>query len=379
MKVLVAVDSFKGSLGSREAGEIIKEGILDAIKDAEVTVSPIADGGEGTVEALVDGLNGEYIDVEVKGPLNDKVIARYGVIKDVVVIEMASSSGLTLVPEEKRNPLNTTTYGLGDMIKDALDRGYNNFIIGLGGSSTSDIGLGMLSSLGFKFLDENKKEVGIFGRDLKNIKYIDDTSVDKRLFDSKFKIACDVDNPLYGENGAAAIYGPQKGADKETIKTLDEYAINFSKVVSKKYKTDYENISGVGAAGGLGYAFMSFLNGELSPGIDIIIDFLKLDEKMKKVDLAITGEGEINYQTMMGKAPSGVAEVAKKYAIPVIGIAGALGKDVELINDKGIDAFFSITPKPISLEKAMDREFAKENLKRTISQIMRVYRLNNKN
>lgn len=379
MKVLVAVDSFKGSLGSREAGEIIKEGILDTIKDAEVTVSPIADGGEGTVEALVDGLNGEYIDVEVKGPLNDKVIARYGVIKDVVVMEMASSSGLTLVPEEKRNPLNTTTYGLGDMIKDALDRGYNNFIIGLGGSSTSDIGLGMLSSLGFKFLDENKKEVGIFGRDLKNIKYIDDTSVDKRLFDSKFKIACDVDNPLYGENGAAAIYGPQKGADKETIKTLDEYAINFSKVVSKKYKTDYENISGVGAAGGLGYAFMSFLNGELSPGIDIIIDFLKLDEKMKKVDLAITGEGEINYQTMMGKAPSGVAKVAKKYAIPVIGIAGALGKDVELINDKGIDAFFSITPKPISLEKAMDREFAKENLKRTISQIMRVYRLNNKN
>jgi len=379
MKVLVAVDSFKGSLGSREAGEIIKEGILDTIKDAEVTVSPIADGGEGTVEALVDGLNGEYIDVEVKGPLNDKVIARYGVIKDVVVIEMASSSGLTLVPEEKRNPLNTTTYGLGDMIKDALDRGYNNFIIGLGGSSTSDIGLGMLSSLGFKFLDENKKEVGIFGRDLKNIKYIDDTSVDKRLFDSKFKIACDVDNPLYGENGAAAIYGPQKGADKETIKTLDEYAINFSKVVSKKYKIDYENISGVGAAGGLGYAFMSFLNGELSPGIDIIIDFLKLDEKMKKVDLAITGEGEINYQTMMGKAPSGVAEVAKKYDIPVIGIAGALGKDVELINDKGIDAFFSITPKPISLEKAMDREFAKENLKRTISQIMRVYRLNNKN
>lgn len=379
MKVLVAVDSFKGSLGSREAGEIIKEGILDTIKDAEVTVSPIADGGEGTVEALVDGLNGEYIDVEVKGPLNDKVIARYGVIKDVVVMEMASSSGLTLVPEEKRNPLNTTTYGLGDMIKDALDRGYNNFIIGLGGSSTSDIGLGMLSSLGFKFLDENKKEVGIFGRDLKNIKYIDDTSVDKRLFDSKFKIACDVDNPLYGENGAAAIYGPQKGADKETIKTLDEYAINFSKVVSKKYKTDYENISGVGAAGGLGYAFMSFLNGELSPGIDIIIDFLKLDEKIKKVDLAITGEGEINYQTMMGKAPSGVAEVAKKYAIPVIGIAGALGKDVELINDKGIDAFFSITPKPISLEKAMDREFAKENLKRTISQIMRVYKLNNKN
>ena len=376
MKILVAVDSFKGSLGSREAGEIIKDGILDIIDDADVLVSPIADGGEGTVEALVDGLKGQYIDVEVKGPLDDEVMARYGVIKDVVVMEMASSSGLTLVPEEKRNPLNTTTYGLGDMIKDALDKGYRNFIIGLGGSSTSDIGLGMLNSLGFRFLDKNKKELGIFGKDLKNIKYIDDSLVDERIYKSKFKIACDVDNPLYGENGAAAIYGPQKGADKETINILDEYAINFSKIVTEKYKTNYENISGVGAAGGLGYAFMSFLNGELSPGIDIIIDFLKLDEKMKDMDLAITGEGEINYQTMMGKAPSGVAKVAKKYNIPVIGIAGALGKDVELINDKGIDAFFSITPKPISLEKAMDREFAKENLKRTISQIMRVYKLN---
>lgn len=376
MKILVAVDSFKGSLGSREAGEIIKDGILDIIDDADVLVSPIADGGEGTVEALVDGLKGQYIDVEVKGPLDDEVMARYGVIKDVVVMEMASSSGLTLVPEEKRNPLNTTTYGLGDMIKDALDKGYRNFIIGLGGSSTSDIGLGMLNSLGFRFLDKNKKELGIFGKDLKNIKYIDDSLVDERIYKSKFKIACDVDNPLYGENGAAAIYGPQKGADKEIINILDEYAINFSKIVTEKYKTNYENISGVGAAGGLGYAFMSFLNGELSPGIDIIIDFLKLDEKMKDMDLAITGEGEINYQTMMGKALSGVAKVAKKYNIPVIGIAGALGKDVELINDKGIDAFFSITPKPISLEKAMDREFAKENLKRTISQIMRVYKLN---
>lgn len=376
MKILVAVDSFKGSLGSREAGEIIKDGILDIIDDADVLVSPIADGGEGTVEALVDGLKGQYIDVKVKGPLDEEVMARYGIIKDVVVMEMASSSGLTLVPEEKRNPLNTTTYGLGDMIKDALDKGYRNFIIGLGGSSTSDIGLGMLNSLGFRFLDKNKKELGIFGKDLKNIKYIDDSLVDERIYKSKFKIACDVDNPLYGENGAAAIYGPQKGADKEIINTLDEYAINFSKIVTEKYKTNYENISGVGAAGGLGYAFMSFLNGELSPGIDIIIDFLKLDEKMKDIDLAITGEGEINYQTMMGKAPSGVAKVAKKYNIPVIGIAGALGKDVELINDKGIDAFFSITPKPISLEKAMDREFAKENLKRTISQIMRVYKLN---
>lgn len=375
MKVVVAVDSFKGSLGSTEAGEIIKEGILEEISDAEVIVRPLADGGEGTVEALTIGLDGKFIDLDVTGPLGKNTKARYGVVGDTAIMEMAESSGLTLVEKDKRNPLYTTTYGLGDMIVDALDSGYKKFIIGIGGSATNDIGLGMLSRLGFKFLDTDGNEVGIYGKDLENIADVDDTNVDERLIESKFQIACDVDNPLFGENGAANIYGLQKGASKEDIEKLDIWAEKFSNIVKKKYNKFYENIAGVGAAGGLGYAFKTFLNSQLLSGIDIIGEFLKLEDYIKDADLAITGEGEMNYQTMMGKAPSGVAKIAKKYDVPVIGIAGSLGKDVEKINDEGIDAYFSITPKPITLDKAMESEFARVNLKNTIKQIIRVYNM----
>ncbi len=375
MKIVVAVDSFKGSLGSTEAGEIIKEGILEEVSDAEVIVRPLADGGEGTVEALTIGLDGNFIDLDVTGPLGKNTRAKYGVVGDTVIMEMAESSGLTLVEKEKRNPLYTTTYGLGDMIIDGLDRGYRQFIIGIGGSATNDIGLGMLSRLGFKFLDTDENKVGIYGKDLKYIADIDDTNVDNRLIESKFQIACDVDNPLFGENGAANIYGPQKGASKEDIEKLDIWAERFSDIVKKKYNKSCENIAGVGAAGGLGYAFKTFLNSELLSGIDIIGEFLNLEDYIKDADLAITGEGEMDYQTMMGKAPSGVAKIAKKYDVPVIGIAGSLGKDVEKINEKGIDAYFSITPKPVTLDKAMESEFARVNLKNTIKQIIRVYNM----
>ncbi|WP_100065802.1 glycerate kinase [Miniphocaeibacter massiliensis] len=375
MKIVISVDSFKGSLESIEAGEIIKEVILEEIPTCKVVVKPLADGGEGTVSALVTGLNGEFIDIEVTGPLTDKVVARYGVVGEKAIIEMASSSGLTLVDKKDRNPLNTTTYGLGEIIKDALDRDYREFIIGIGGSATNDIGIGMLSSLGYKFLDKNKKEVGIFGRDLKNICYIDDENVDKRIKESLFEIACDVNNPLYGEKGAANIYGPQKGATQEDIEKLDLWAKNFSKIVTDKYKTSFENLEGVGAAGGLGYAFKALLNGNLVRGVDIITRFLNLEEDIKTADLAITGEGEIDHQTMMGKAPSGIAKLAKKYGVSTIAIAGSLGKDVEKINDEGIDAYFSITPKPVALEEAMKKEFAIKNLKSTIKQIIRVYKM----
>ena len=375
MKVLVAVDSFKGSLGSKEAGDIIKEGILEVIDDAEVIVSPLADGGEGTVDALIGGLDGEFVDVSVKGPKDRDVVARYGLVGEKAIMEMAASSGLTLVEEEERNPLDTTTYGLGDMIKDALDRGYREFIIGIGGSATNDIGLGMLTSLGFRFLDGNGKEVGIYGKDLEHIVDIDDSEVDERLKNCKFEIACDVDNPLFGENGAAHIYGPQKGASDEDIRKLDIWAENFSNIVREKYGKSFEDLKGVGAAGGLGYAFKTFLDAELLRGIDIISDFLGLEDSIKDCDLAITGEGEMNHQTMMGKAPSGVAKLAKKYNLPVIGIAGSLGRDVEKINAEGIDAYFSIQPRPISLEKAMEREVARKNLKETIKQIMNVYKM----
>lgn len=375
MKIFVAVDSFKGSMGSIEAGTIIKEAIIEEIPEAEVKISPLADGGEGTVKALVDGLKGKYIDVEVQGPLNEKIIAKYGAVDKVAIMEMAESSGLTLVEKEKRNPLFTTTYGLGDMIKDALDKNYREFIIGIGGSATSDVGLGMLQSLGFEFLDKNGNKVGIFGKDLENIAEIKDEKVDKRIYESTFQIACDVDNPLFGKNGAAYIYGPQKGASKEDIIKLDKYTKNFSEIVKEKYKLENENIKGTGAAGGLGYAFKTFLKADLIPGIEIITDFLKIEEEIKNSKLAITGEGELDHQTMMGKAPSGVAKIAKKYNVPVIAVAGSLGKDVEKINNEGIDAYFSITPKPMTLEDAMNSEFAKKNLKSTIKQIMKVYKM----
>lgn len=375
MKVVVSVDSFNGSLESIEAGEIIKQGILEEIEDAEIVVKPLADGGEGTVSALVTGLKGKFIDVEVTGPIGEKVLAKYGVVGEKAIIEMAASSGLTLVEKEKRNPMNTTTFGLGEIIKDALNRGYREFIIGIGGSATNDIGLGMLTSLGYDFLDENGKKVGIYGKDLSRIVAIDDSKVDKRIKESSFEIACDVNNPLFGPNGAASIYGPQKGATEEDIEKLDFWAIKFSEIVKEKYGLFYENDKGVGAAGGLGYAFKTFLNGKLLRGENIITEFLELEEDIKNSNLVITGEGQLDYQTMMGKAPSGISKIANKYKVPVIAISGSLGKDVEKINEEGIDAYFSIIPYPVSLEKAMERDFTKKNLKDTIKQIVRIYKI----
>ncbi|QQK08360.1 glycerate kinase [Miniphocaeibacter halophilus] len=376
MKIVVSVDSFKGSLESIEAGEIIRQGILEEIKEAEVIVKPLADGGEGTVSALVTGLNGKFIEVEVTGPIGEKILAKYGVVGEKAIIEMATSSGLTLVEKEKRNPMNTTTFGLGEIIKDALNKGYREFIIGIGGSATNDIGLGMLTSLGYEFLDENGNKVGIKGKDLKNITSIDDSKVDKRIKEANFEIACDVDNPLFGPNGAASVYGPQKGAGKEDIEKLDKWARGFSEIVKEKYGKSYEDCNGVGAAGGLGYAFKTFLGGNLLRGVDIITEFLKLEDDIKNANLVITGEGQLDYQTMMGKAPSGVAKIANKYKVPVIAMSGALGKDVEKINEEGIDAYFSITPCPVSLEKAMEGDFASKNLKDITRQIIRVYKIN---
>lgn len=377
MKILVSLDSFKGSLESIEAGNAVREGILEVYKDANVIVKPLADGGEGTVSALVTGLDGEFIYTNVTGPDLRDVKARYGVVGEQVIMEMAESSGLTLVEPKDRNPLNTTTYGLGEMIIDALDKGYREFIIGIGGSATNDIGLGMLTALGFKFLNENKKEVGILGKNLEHIKYIDDKNVDKRIFDSTFKIACDVNNPLYGENGAANIYGPQKGASKSDIEKLDKWALNFSNIVKDKYSLDTAHIEGVGAAGGLGYAFLNFLSADLERGINIVVDFLNMEKYIKDVNLAITGEGGMNNQTLMGKAPSGIANLAKKYNIPVIAIAGSLSDEVDFLNKGGIDAYFSITPRPMSFEEALDKKTSYNNLKNTTKQIMNVYKMAN--
>ncbi|GKZ03073.1 glycerate kinase [Paraclostridium bifermentans] len=313
MKIVISIDSLKGSLTSIEAANAIKKGILSVDNKSDVVIMPLADGGEGTVEALVQGMNGEEKVISVTGPINEKVNATYGILKETntAIIEMAQASGLPLVPAELRNPLNTTTYGVGEIIKEAIEKGCRNFIVGIGGSATNDCGVGMLQALGFEFYDENDNLVELGGKVLNQIKRIKTDNKLKELDDCNFKIACDVNNPLYGENGAAYIYGPQKGATKEIVKELDKGLKNFAEVVKKDLGKDIAHIEGAGAAGGLGFGFLGFLNSKLESGIKIILDEIKLEEVVKDADIVITGEGRLDNQTAMGKAPIGVAKLAK--------------------------------------------------------------------
>lgn len=377
MKVVVAIDSLKGSLSSIEAGNAIKLGILNAYNEANVEVKPLADGGEGTVDALVEGMNGEYRVIEVIGPIGEKVKATYGILKkeNTAIIEMAQASGLPLVPVQKRNPLNTTTYGVGEIIKEAIQCGCRNFVVGIGGSATNDCGVGMLQALGFKFYDKNNNEVGLGGKVLKDIHTINIDSRIKDLDNCTFKIACDVKNPLYGDNGAAYIYGPQKGATKEIIKTLDCGVKSFAEVVKNQLGKDLANIEGVGAAGGLGFGFLTFLNSTLESGIKIVLDEINLEDTIKDADLVITGEGRLDNQTAMGKAPIGVAKLAKKYNKKVIAFAGALTDDAKACNDNGIDAYFSIVNKAMSIEDAMNSENAKKNMTQTVEQVFNLIKV----
>ncbi|TCO61517.1 glycerate kinase [Caldanaerobacter subterraneus] len=353
MKILLAPDSFKGSLSSKEVCHAMENGIKRVI-DAEIISIPIADGGEGTVEALVYAVGGEIIRSDVTGPLGEKVEAFYGILKDgTAVIEMAACAGLYLVPEEKRNPLKTTTYGVGELIKLALDKGCRKFIIGIGGSATNDSGVGMAQALGVKFLDKDGNEIGFGGGQLHKIEKIDISSIDKRIYESEFIVASDVDNPLCGEKGASYVYGPQKGATPEMIKILDENLKHLAYEAKKVIGKDYSEVPGAGAAGGLGFGLMAFLNAKLKRGIEIIIETARLEEKIKEVDLVITGEGNTDFQTAFGKAPAGIAKLAKKYNKPVIILSGGLGKDYKSLYDIGVTALFSITNRPMSLEEAM--------------------------
>ena len=377
MKVVVAIDSLKGSLSSVDAGNAIKEGVLKACPDAEVLVKPLADGGEGTIEALVEGMKGTKYKIEVHGPLDKKVTASYGIIEEgekTAIIEMAQAAGITLVSKQERNPLYTTTYGVGEIIKDAIHRGCRSFIVGIGGSATNDAGVGMMQALGYKFYDVDGNLLGLGGQILSKIHRIDDTEALKELSECSFKVACDVDNPLYGKNGASYIYGPQKGATEEIVKILDKGLINLSKVVKNTYGVSDENIPGAGAAGGLGYGFMTFLGGKLESGIDIILKEINLEEDIKDADVVVTGEGRLDAQTVMGKAPIGVAKLAKKYSKKVIGLGGSLTNDAYKANQHGIDAVFSIVNEPMTLEKAMEPEVAKFNLKMTAMQIFNLMR-----
>lgn len=371
MKILISIDSLKGSLSSIEAGNAIKKGILKVKEDAQVKILPLADGGEGTVDALVQGMNGKKETIEVTGPIAKKVDVTYGLLKNTstAIIEIAQASGLTLVPTELRNPLYTTTYGVGEIIKEAINKGYRNFIVGIGGSATNDAGIGMLQALGFEFYDKNNKLVGLGGKVLNEIRHIKIENRLKELDECKFKIACDVNNPLFGKNGAAYIYGSQKGATSEIIEELDNGLRNFSKVVKNYLSKDVANVEGAGAAGGLGFAFLAFLDSKLESGIKIILEEIKLEEELKDADFVITGEGRLDNQTAMGKAPIGVAKLAKKYGVKVIGLAGATTEDAVKCNEEGIDAYFSIVNRAMTIEEAMDKATASENMTATTTQI----------
>ena len=374
MKIVAAIDSFKGSMTSLEVSEAFEKGVKKVYKDAEFLKIPLADGGEGTVEALISNLNGKMINIRVKDPLMREIDSFYGISGDgkTAIIEMAAASGLPLLSPDERNPLKATTFGTGELIKDALEKGCREFIIGIGGSATNDAGTGMLSALGCVFLDENGNELVPNGENLAKIRSFRDDKVIKEVSKAKFLIACDVDNPFYGPNGAACVYGKQKGATKEIIKILDNGMKNFSSVIKEIIKTDISNISGSGAAGGLGGAFMAFFNAELKPGIDIITEKIELENKINGSDYVITGEGRIDFQSAMGKTPSGVAKLAKKHGIPVIAIGGSVDDEIGNIYDCGITAAFSIMDSPMTLLEAMDTSNAKRLVEKTAEQIFRL-------
>ena len=370
MKVVVAIDSLKGSLTSLEAGNAIKEGIL-RVCDAEVIIVPLADGGEGTVDALIEGMNGNAVILEVTGPLKKKVICKYGILNEskTAVLEMAQAAGITLISKEELNPLDTTTFGLGEMIKDAIIKGCRNFIIGIGGSSTNDGGVGMLQALGFEFHDKNGDSIILGGGQLAKIHHIEMKNKLKELDECTFKIACDVINPLLGENGATYVYGPQKGATSEMLEALEKGMTNFSNRVKEELGIDVEKVQGTGAAGGLGYGFLAFLNSHLESGIEIILKEIKFEKAIINADYVITGEGKLDLQTAMGKGPIGVAKLAKKHGIKVLAFAGTVTEEAIKCNEEGIDAYFSIVNGPMSLEKSMDKEVARKNMVNTVEQV----------
>lgn len=374
MKVVIAIDSLKGSLSSMETGMAIKDGILAAKPDAEVIVKPLADGGEGTTDALIEGMNGERIDLTVTGPMHTPVDAYYGYLKDTntAVMEMASAAGITLVPDSEKNPLLATSYGVGEMINDAIQRGCRNFIIGIGGSVTNDGGIGMLKALGVRFLDENGEDAGEGGQALAKVARIDVSGMNPLLKECHIQVACDVNNPLCGENGSTYVYGPQKGVTEDMKKTLDEAMAHFARVTSETLENDYMNIPGAGAAGGLGYAFLAYTGAALTPGIELILDAVGLEEELSGADVVVTGEGRLDFQTAMGKAPVGVARLAKKYNAKVIAFAGSVTKEATACNKEGIDAFFPILRGVCTLAEAMDPVAARNNMTATVEQVFRL-------
>ena len=350
MKIVVAPDSFKECLSSAEVADAIERGVLRAFPDAEVVKVPMADGGEGTVEAVAAATDASLCTCRVTGPLGDNVEASYAVVSDTAVIEMAEASGLHLVPPDKRNPLKTSTYGTGELVKAALDDGVSRVVAGVGGSATVDGGTGMAQALGVRFLDRAGGELHGCGGNLARIDRIDMSGLDGRAKQCTFEVACDVTNLLCGERGAAAVYGPQKGATPQMVEQLERGLAHLARVIKRDIGVDVADTSGAGAAGGLAAGFVAFLGAELRSGVGLIIETVRLEEKLRGADLLITGEGKLDEQTLSGKLPLGVARLAAKAGIPTAAIVGALDGDMEKFRDQGFASIVTISPRPVDLE-----------------------------
>lgn len=378
MKIVIAPDSFKESLSALEAANAIERGFKSIFPHAQYKKLPMADGGEGTVQSLADATDGRIIECTVTGPLGEPVQSFFGLMGDgkTAVIEMAAASGLHLVPPEKRNPLLTSTRGTGELITAAVDTGVQHIIIGIGGSATNDAGAGMIQALGGKLYDKTGREIGPGGGAIAELSAIDMSNLDPRLRDVDIEVACDVDNPLTGPRGASAIFGPQKGATPEMVQLLDRNLGHFADIVEHALGKPFRDIEGAGAAGGIGGSLLAFLNADLKRGIDIVLDVVNFEEEVKGADLVITGEGRIDSQTIYGKTPIGVAKAAKKHGIPVIGLAGSLSNDSQIVHDHGIDALFSIVPGVITLPDAFEKAaLYMERTARNIAAIMKMNRI----
>ncbi|WP_333501268.1 glycerate 2-kinase [Kluyvera genomosp. 2] len=354
MKIVIAPDSYKESLSATEVAQAIEKGFREIFPQAQFVSVPVADGGEGTVEAMIAATQGRAVMSTVTGPLGDPVQAQWGISGDggTAFIEMAAASGLTLVPPERRNPLITTSYGTGELILQALESGVKSIIIGIGGSATNDGGAGMVQALGAKLCDANGLPIGFGGGSLMSLNHIDISGLDARLQACTIRVACDVTNPLTGPSGASCIFGPQKGATAAMIAELDRNLAHYAEVIKKSLRVDVKEVPGSGAAGGMGGALMAFLGAELRSGIEIVTQALNLEEHIHDCTLVVTGEGRLDSQSIHGKVPVGVASVAKKYHKPVIGIAGSLTRDVGVVHQYGIDSVFSVLNRIGSLEEA---------------------------
>lgn len=373
MKIVVACDSFKGSLSSAEVGEACAVGIRYVVPDADIRVVQVGDGGEGTADALVDGLDGRFVTCSVHDPLGLPVEARYGISGNgtTAIMEMAQASGLPLIHPAKRNPMLTSTYGTGEMIADALRRGCTTILTGIGGSATNDGGMGMLAALGVRFLDSGGRELKPCGAALEHIAAIDSSTLMPQAREARFIVACDVDNPLYGPSGAAHVFAPQKGATPRMVELLDQGLRNYARAVIEATGKDVAGMAGAGAAGGLGAAFAAFLDAKLTPGINMMLDAVRFDDIVRDADLVITGEGRLDSQTVMGKAPAGVLKVARRHNVPVVAIGGSI-TDADTLIAAGFIAVLPVVDGPVRLENAMNPDVTRRNISRTVIQIMRL-------